>query len=92
MKIGNSFLAGLLLIGSLGAVNAAMAADGVIEDVPLTASSYCHEKFTAKDQDETPGSQEIVDFYGPCSERPTGKDQQWQQHIYEGQHATVLDD
>ena len=97
MKIANTFLAGLLLIGSLVPVSTVMAQDkvaaanGIIEDVPLDANTYCHEKFFQPDQDHTPGSQVIVDFYGPCSERPTGKDQAWQQRIYEGRHATVFE-
>jgi hypothetical protein len=23
----------------------------------------------------------VIDFYGPCSERPTGRDQQWQKEL-----------
>ena len=90
MIIKPAFLAGLLLIGSLGAVNAAFAADGDIEKVPLTAGSYCHEKFPAI-QGRTLGTDDptlksadtgdVIDFYGPCSEKPTGKDQQWEQRL-----------
>ena len=57
MKIATSFLAGLLLIGTLGATGTAMAADGVIskQKLPpgviykeeLTPGSYCHLKFPA---------------------------------------------
>ena len=57
MKIATSFLAGLLLIGTLGATATAMAADGVIskQELPagviykqeLTPGSYCHLKFPA---------------------------------------------
>ena len=47
MKVAKIFLASLFLIGSMSAVNTAMAADGVIEKVPLTGDSYCHEKFDA---------------------------------------------
>jgi hypothetical protein len=57
MKIATSFLAGLLLIGTLGATATAMAADGVIskQQLPpgliykqvLTPGSYCHLKFPA---------------------------------------------
>jgi hypothetical protein len=57
MKIATSFLAGLLLIGTLGATATAMAADGVIskQKLPpgviykqeLTPGSYCHLKFPA---------------------------------------------
>jgi hypothetical protein len=90
MKITRSFLASLLLIGSLSAVNTAMAADGEIEKVPLTADSYCHEQFPAiqgrtlgtdDPQLKSADSGDVVDFYGPCSEKPTGKDQQWEQRL-----------
>src|SRR5260370_2470424 len=57
MKIATSFLAGLLLIGTLGVTATAMAADGVIskQELPpgviykqeLTPGSYCHLKFSA---------------------------------------------
>ena len=57
MKIATSFLAGLLLIGSLGASGTATAADrviskqelppGVIYKQELTPGSYCHLKFPA---------------------------------------------
>jgi hypothetical protein len=94
MKIANKFLAGLVLMGSLTAVNSLMAADGVIEKVPFTAGSYCHEKFPAiegrtLDTDnptlKSANSGDVVDFYGPCSEKPTGKDQQQEQEL-ERQH------
>jgi hypothetical protein len=100
MKIATSFFAGLLLIGSLGALNSAIAADGVIEKVPLTADSYCHEKFPAMQgrtlgsNDQTlksASSDDVIDFYGPCNEKPTGKDQQWEQHLNEERHSPVYD-
>ena len=102
MKIANSFLAGLLLIGSLGAVKSAMAAgNGIIEKVPLTADSYCHEKFPAM-QGRTLGTNDptlksantgdVIDFYGPCNEKPTGKDQQWEQRLDQERHSPVYDD
>jgi len=90
MKITKSFLAGLLLVGSLGAVNTAIATDGVIEKVPLTADSYCHEQFPAiqgrtLDTDDptlkSASTGDVIDYYGPCSETPTGKDQQWEQRL-----------
>ena len=97
MKIATSFLAALLFTGILGTLNNAIAADGDTEQVPLSADSYCHEKFpairgrtlgtdapTLKDAD----TGDVIDFYGPCNESPTGKDQQWeqqpeQQHRYQ---------
>jgi hypothetical protein len=53
-------------------------------------SDYCHEKFRAIDPEtlgtdhptlEGPSSADIVDFYGPCEETPTGPDQAWQQKL-----------
>ena len=91
MKIANSFLASLLLIGSLGATATAMAADdGILLKQELTPDSYCHEKFPAIDQstldsdDPTLKSSttgDVIDFYGSCDESPTGKDQVWQQKL-----------
>ena len=42
MKIATSFLAALLFTGTLGAINTAMAADGIVSKDELTSSSYCH--------------------------------------------------
>jgi hypothetical protein len=94
MKITSSFLASVFFIGSLGAINSAMAADGILEKVPVTAGSYCHEKFDAI-QGRTLGadnpalksadSGDVVDFYGSCNEKPTGKDQRHEQEL-ERQH------
>ena len=90
MKITSAFFAGLLLIGALGVVNSATAADGMIEKVPLTEDSYCHEQFAAiegRTLDSTnptlkdANSGDVIDYYGPCSETPTGKDQQWEQRL-----------
>ena len=84
MKIMTSFLAGLLFIGSLGAINSAMAADGIVSKDELTPGSYCHEKFPAMRQstlgDDQPtlknsSTGDVIDFYGPCGENPAGKDQ-----------------
>ena len=90
MKITSAFFAGLLLIGALGVVNSATAADGMIEKVPLTAGSYCHEEFAAI-EGRTLGSDDpilknansgdVIDYYGSCSETPAGKDQQQEQEL-----------
>jgi hypothetical protein len=90
MKIATSFLASVLFIGSLGAINNAMAEDGILSKDELTADSYCHEKFPAMHQstlgDDRPvlkdsSTGDVIDFYGPCDESPTGKDQVWQQKL-----------
>jgi len=91
MKIATSFLAGSLFIGSLGAINGAMAADGILSKDEFTAGSYCHMKFPAIDE-ETLGDDrpvltqtDIIDFYGPCDENPVGEDQV-QAQMLENQH------
>ena len=47
MKIRTSILAGMLFIGSFGAVNSAIAEDGVLSKEEFTPSNYCHMKFRA---------------------------------------------
>ena len=100
MKIANSFLAGLLLIGSLGAVNGALAEDdGVLLKQEFTPGSYCHEKFRAMrpstlDTDhptlKSSESGDVVDYYGSCDESPVGKDQIHEQEL-EAQHRWAQD-
>jgi len=84
MKIATSFLAALLLTGTLGALNNAIAEDGIISKDDASADSYCHEKFPAIRQstlgDDQPvlknsSTGDVVDFYGSCDENPAGKDQ-----------------
>jgi hypothetical protein len=92
MRTARLLLASLLLTGSLGAINSVIAADsdGYIEKVPLSVGNYCHEKFPAIEQ-QTLGTndptlrndQDVIDYYGPCDEKPTGKDQQHQQQVEE---------
>jgi hypothetical protein len=94
MKITTLFFAGVLFIGTTGAINSAVAAGEDTENVPLSSDSYCHEKFPAI-QGHTLGTDDptlknadtgdVIDFYGPCNESPTGKDQQWEQQL-EQQH------
>ena len=99
MKIATPFLAALLLTGTLGAFNNATAQDGVISKAELSADSYCHEKFPAIRQSTLDDSQravkssstgDVIDFYGPCNEKPTGKDQD-QTQILEQQHRWEMD-
>ena len=85
MKIANSFLAGLLLIGSLGATATVVAAeDGILLKQEVTLGSYCHEKFRAISPStlytdhptlKSSDSADVIDFYGPCDESPLGQDQ-----------------
>jgi hypothetical protein len=99
MKIATLFLAAMLFTSILGTLNNAIAADGDTEKVPPSSDNYCHEKFPAIQgdtlgtdnptlQSETTG--DVIDFYGPCNEKPTGKDQQWEQQL-EQEHRYFLD-
>jgi hypothetical protein len=82
MKIVMSFLAAVLLAGSVEASNSFAAENGVISDAPLSSDSYCHLKFRAIDPDTLSSdhpvldeSGEMIDFYGPCNTDPLGSDQ-----------------
>jgi hypothetical protein len=89
MKKAKVIFATLLLLGNIAVSRAALATDGVIVKVELApGSNYCHEKFPAIDPSTLDSDQptlkssdtgDIVDFYGPCDESPTGEDQVWQQ-------------
>ena len=56
MKIATSFLAALLFTGSLGALNNAIAEDGIVSKDGLAAGSYGHEK-SPTIQPSTPGTE-----------------------------------
>jgi hypothetical protein len=90
MKNSKTFLAALILFGSVAASGMALADDGVISKDVLTPRSYCHEKFPAMQarslgtDDPTlksAASGDIIDFYGPCDENPTGQDQVQEQKL-----------
>jgi hypothetical protein len=90
MKNAKVFLAALLLLGNITASGMALADDGIIEKEEVTPGSYCHEKFRAIDQNtlgsdhptlKSADSGDVIDFYGPCDETATGKDQAWQQKL-----------
>ena len=90
MKTATTFFAALLLTGSLFATGAAKAADGVISKDELTTGSYCHMTFPAIEGKGLPTndpalksqkSGDVIDFYGPCDEAPTGKDQAAEQKL-----------
>ena len=99
MKIKTSVFAGLLFLSSLGAVNSAIAEDGVISKQESTPDSYCHEKFRAVrpstlDADnptlKSSESGDVVDYYGSCDESPLGQDQIQEQRL-EAQHRWASD-
>ena len=90
MKIATSILAAVLFTGTLGALNNAIAEDGILSKDQLTAGSYCHEKFPAIRQSTLDDGQptlkdsntgDVIDFYGPCDENPVGKDQVQEQKL-----------
>ena len=99
MKIATSFLAALLFTGTLGSINTAMSADGVISKDELATDSYCHEKFPAirpstLDTDhptlKSSDTGDVIDYYGSCDESPLGKDQIQEQKLEE-QHRWQSD-
>ena len=81
MKTVRSFLAALLLVGGLAATSGAE----VLSKTELApVSNYCHLKFTAISDESLYGnhpmlqsseSGDVIDYYGPCDEMPTGQDQ-----------------
>jgi hypothetical protein len=85
MKNVKAFLAALILPATTTGIGTALATgDGGIYKQPLRADSYCHEKFPAITGNslatndpvlKSSKSGDVIDFYGPCSEAPTGKDQ-----------------
>jgi hypothetical protein len=84
MKNVKANLSMLLIVGVLGASGAVLAADGVEVEGQLTPGSYCHEKFPAITGRSLDDSQpqlkqsttgDVIDYYGPCDESPTGEDQ-----------------
>ena len=79
-----SNLSMLLVVGVLGTSGVALAADDVEVEGQLAPGGYCHEKFPAMNTRSLGDNQpelkqsttgDIVDYYGPCDENPTGKDQ-----------------
>jgi hypothetical protein len=86
MKFLKTTATAILLTGSIA--GSALAADSVLSKEEVTPGSYCHMKFPAirettlfndhlQLQSSTSG--DVIDFYGPCDESPTGKDQVMEQ-------------
>ena len=100
MKTMPSLLSVLVLAGAMnsGIVSAAGTA-GVISSDAFTQGSYCHMKFPAI-QERTLGtaqprlkevdSGDIIDFYGPCSHDPLGKEEV-QAQLLDQQHRRARD-
>ncbi|HEY7218972.1 MAG TPA: hypothetical protein VH985_11340 [Candidatus Binatia bacterium] len=90
MKNTKSLLAALIFLSSIAASATGFAADGVLAKDEFADGSYCHQKFRAIEgaslaTDEpvlkSPSSDDVIDFYGPCSESPVGQDQVEQQRL-----------
>ena len=82
MKIATSLLAAVVFTGTLGALNNAVAQDGILSKDEFGRTGYCHMTFPAiahhplgNDQPELSSKGAVIDFYGPCGENPLGKDQ-----------------
>jgi hypothetical protein len=99
MKIATSILAAVLFTSTLGALNNAIAEDGILSKDQFAGTSYCHEKFPAIRQstlgDDQPALKDsstgdVVDFYGPCDENPLGQDQLQAQKL-EAEHRLEME-
>ena len=99
MKNAKALLGALILMGNVAAGATALAADGILPDEDLSADNYCHEKFPAMTSRslatndpmlKSGQSGDVIDFYGTCGERPTGRDQVLEQKL-ENQHRWAND-
>lgn len=95
MKNTKSLLAVLILLGNIAVSATAIADDGVISEDVLSTGSYCHEKFSAIEgmslaTDEpvlkSAQSEDVIDYYGPCDENLTGKNQVREQKLHFQHH------
>ena len=100
MKVKKTILSIVFLLGTMGpSVSSADAAASVVSKDAFTEGSYCHIKFPAI-REQTLGtaqpvlkeadSGDIIDFYGPCSHDPLGKDE-IQSQIRQVQHRRGRD-
>ena len=100
MKVKKTILSIVFLLGAMGpSVSSADAAASVVSKDAFTEGSYCHMKFPAI-REQTLGtaqpvlkeadSGDIIDFYGPCSHDPLGKDE-IQSQIRQLQHRRGRD-
>jgi len=85
------------LVLSASLAGSALAQDGVIMKQQFDGN-YCHMKFPAitegslasnNPQLKASSSDDVVDFYGPCDESPSGKDQLEQQRMDEQRHPFI---
>ena len=93
MKRIESLLSAVVLVGLVGGLTGtALAYDGILSKQELTPDSYCHLQFPAMSQRslaqkhptlKNKNTGDVIDFYGPCSESPTGHDQVQSQKLEE---------
>ena len=93
-------LAILFLAGNMASTTASAAGiSGVIFKDALAAGDYCHMKFAAIREETLASSHpvlkeanegDIVDFYGPCSHDPLGKEEV-QAQLLQLQHRRARD-
>jgi hypothetical protein len=92
MKHIESLLSAVLFAGFMGVTGTALAQDDVVSKQELTPDSYCHMQFPAMHRSSLAGDQpelksesagDVIDFYGPCDESPTGNDQVQSQRLEE---------
>lgn len=78
----------VLLTGSMA--GGALAGDGALLKQEFMPGSYCHMKFPAIEEStlganhpklKSSDTGDVIDFYGPCDESPTGKDQVAEQKL-----------
>jgi hypothetical protein len=83
MKRIGTTLSILVLAGSL-AGSAIAAEDGILSKVSAENENYCHMRFPAIKEEtlwrkhpqlKDSSTGDVIDFYGPCNESPTGADQ-----------------
>ncbi len=95
MKNTKSLLAALIFLGNVAVGVTALAADGVISEDVLSTGSYCHEKFPAIEGKSLASNDpalksaqagDVIDYYGPCDEDPTGKSQVREQKLHFQHH------
>ena len=98
MKRVSTMISMVVLAGSLA--GSAIAADDGILLKEEAGNNYCHMKFRAIKESTLAGSNpqlkdassgDVIDFYGPCDESPTGKDQVTAQRLDEARHPTGED-
>jgi hypothetical protein len=102
MNIKASFLSALLFIGIAGTSAAVLGADDVLlKEEVAPGSNYCHMQFPAIRKRtlnwdhpilKSPGTGDIIDYYGSCDENPLGKDQVWQQRVENFRHRVEAQD